>query len=246
MRINRMLQIIALAVMGVTLAAASARADSFNVTLNTSSLSGTQILAFGFNDGDGVADNAVMLSAFTFGGGSAVTGTEDCTLGGALSGAGCSGNLTSGVTLDDTGFTAFFDQQFNAGSSLSFNKNTTNSFAGGTPDNFAMYVCDSTLTTCYSDDTSTASMLVLNLTGGTLAPSDFILNGASDQNLPAPVVTEGSTSTPEPGSLLLLGAGVAGVAPVLPAAGAAGADGVAGVGRGAAVATVAELSLIHI
>jgi hypothetical protein len=63
MRVNRMLHIIALASLAVVLAAVSARADggTVNVTLNTSSLSGTQTVIFGINDGDGSADNSVAL-----------------------------------------------------------------------------------------------------------------------------------------------------------------------------------------
>ena len=73
MRVNRMLQIMALASVAVVLATLSARADggTVNVALNTSSLSGTQTLVFGITDGDGVADNSIALSDFNFGGGSA-------------------------------------------------------------------------------------------------------------------------------------------------------------------------------
>ena len=202
MRVNRMFQIIALASLAVVLAAASARADGgiVNVTLNTSSLSGTQTIIFGITDGDGVADNNVALSDFNLGGGSAQGSAT-------YSGSGISGDLSSVIALDDSGFSALFEQQVNVGSSLSFVLSTTDNFAGGTPDAFAMYLCDSTVSTCYSDDALSGAMLILNLTGGTVTPSSFILNGASDQNLPAPVVT--GVNAPEPTSVLLLGFGLA-------------------------------------
>jgi len=204
MRINRMLQVIALAGAAVTLTAATAKADgdSFNVTVNTSALSGTQTIVFGITDGDGVADNNLALSGFAFGGGS----TEGLA---NYIGTGISGDLSSEIDLDDSGFSALFYQQFDPGSLLSFSLDTTNNFAGGTPDAFAMYICDATLSTCYSDDTSSGAMLVLNLTGGTLTPSSFILNGASDQGLAAPVVTAATTAAPEPTSFLLLAVGIA-------------------------------------
>jgi hypothetical protein len=202
MRVNRMLQFIALAGLAVALTVVSARADggTVNVSLNTSSLSGTQTLVFGITDGDGVADNNVALSDFNFGGGSPEGSPS-------YSGSGVSGDLSSIIAMDDSGFSALFEQQFNVGSSLSFVLATTNNFAGGTPDAFAMYLCDATVSTCYSDDTVSGAMLVLNLTGGTVSPSSFILTGASDQKLPAPVVT--AVTTPEPTSFLLLAFGLA-------------------------------------
>jgi hypothetical protein len=203
MRVNQMLQIIALASVAVVVAAVSARADggTVTVTVNTTSLSGTQTLIFGMNDGDGVADNNVALSDFNFGGGSAEGSAT-------YLGSGISGDLSSVIAMDDSGFSALFEQQINVGSSLSFALATTDNFAGGTPDAFAMFLCDSTVSTCYSDDAVSGAMLILNLTGGTVTPSSFILNGASDQGLPAPVVTAAVTA-PEPTSVLLLGFGLA-------------------------------------
>lgn len=202
MRVNRMLQIIALASLAVVLSADSAKADggTVNVTVNTSSLSGTQTIVFGITDGDGAVDNSVALSDFTFGGGSADGSAS-------YYGTGVSGDLSSLIAMNDSGFSALFEQQFDVGSSLSFVLATTDNFAGVTPDAFAMYICDATLSTCYSDDADSGAMLILNLTGGTVTPSSFILTGASDQGLPAPVVT--GVTTPEPASVLLLGLGLA-------------------------------------
>jgi hypothetical protein len=192
------------------LVAASARADSFRVTLDTSSLSGAQTLAFGLTNFNG-ASNSVALEDFSFDGGSAIAGSEDCTFGGTFSGLGCSGDLTGGVTLEDLDPTAaFFTQQFNAGSSLSFVLTASNSFGGGVPDQFAMALCDGGLTTCYSDDASGA-LLLLDFIGGSLSVSSFTTFGASLQNLDAPIVTPvvDSTEVPEPATLTLLSSGLA-------------------------------------
>jgi hypothetical protein len=196
-------------VLAAVLAAHNARADSFLVTLDTSPLSGTQILGFGLTNFDS-ASNAASLSAFNFDGGSAVVGSDDCTFGGTFSGLGCSGDLTSGIALQDIDPTgAFFTQQFNPGSSLSFLLTISNFFGGGVPDQFAMYLCDVTFN-CYSDD-ATGAMLLLDLAGGTLSPSSFALFGAGDQNLDTPVVTA-VPQVPEPATLLLLGSALTAIA----------------------------------
>lgn len=217
MNICRVFQVISLAVAAITFAAAGAQADttSFDVSLNTSALAGPQTLLFGITDGDAVADNTVTLSNFNFGTGSALGSPS-------ISGTGISGDLTSGISLNDSGFSALFSQQFDSGSSLSFLLNTTNAFTSGTPDAFAMYVCNSDVSACYSDDASTGAVLVLNLTGSALTPGSFTLNGASDQDLPAPVVTvatgtgtgtgTGNSNVPEPSILLLVVCGLLGVA----------------------------------
>jgi hypothetical protein len=182
-------------------ASRSAWADSvFPVFLNTSPLAGTtQTLAFSLTQGNGVSDsNTITLSDFNFGGGMPL-GTPSYT------GNGVSGDLNSTVTLADSDFLEFFSQTFQVGSSLSFLLDTTNNnFEDGLPDGFALYLCDVALDTCYSDDLNTGALLVLNLSGSPLTPSDFTVNGASQQGLNAPAV-----GTPEPRSLaLLLAAGL--------------------------------------
>jgi hypothetical protein len=185
-------------------------AGPLTITLDTSPLSGTQTLLFGLTNFD-ASSNTVLLSDFAFGGGSAVAASADCTLGGAFSGVGCSGDLTTGVTLEDLDPTAaFFVQQFEAGTSLSFVLDATNNFTGPVPDQFAMFVCDAALSTCYSDDASGA-LLLLDLVGGSLSPASFVLFGASQEGLPAPVVTV-TTTTPEPGTLWLFAAAAAAAA----------------------------------
>jgi len=194
----------------LVLVAAAARADSFRVTLDTSLLSGPQTLVFGLTNFNG-AFNAVALADFNFDAGAAIAGSEDCTLGGTFSGLGCSGDLTSGVSLQDLDPTAaFFTQQFNPGASVTFVLTATNNSGGGVPDQFAMALCDGGLTTCYSDDASGA-LLLLDLNGGSLSVSSFVTFEASFQELHAPVVTPvvDTTAVPEPATVLLFGSGVA-------------------------------------
>ncbi len=201
-KMARIFKIVAYATLLLAWTATSARADSFNVSLNTSSLTGLgpQILLFELIPGDAM-DNSVALSAFNFGTGAPV-GAADY-----LGTTGVSGDLTSGIAMNDSGGLALFDQQFNPGASLSFLLSTTNNFSGVTPDEFSMFVCDLSFD-CYSDDTAAGNLLGLGLTGGTLSPSSFTLNPASDQKLPAPVVTA-VTTAPEPTSVLLLCFGLA-------------------------------------
>lgn len=198
----------ALLVLALAVAGVPAEANSFDVSLNTSSLSGTQVLAFSLINGGGGATNTVALSDFAFGGGGAEPPAD------YLGTSGVSGDLSGTINMNDSvslyGGTALFVEEFAPGSSLSFLMNTTNNSAGTTPDAFSMAICNTSFSDCYSDDTGAGAMLVLGLTGTPMSPSSFTLNAATAQGLPAPVVTEGTSSgtAPEPSSVLLLALGV--------------------------------------
>lgn len=209
-RTIRFAALLALFALALAVGAFPAKADSFDVSLNTSSLSGTQVLAFSLINGDGGATNTVTLSEFAFGGGSIVPPAD------YLGSSGVSGDLSGTISMNDSvplyGGTALFVEEFNPGSLLSFLMDTTNNFAGTTPDAFSMTICNTSFTVCYSD-ASSGALAELDLTGGTLTPSSFILSGSSAPGLPplsAPVVTTASSSgtTPEPSSLLLLAVGI--------------------------------------
>jgi hypothetical protein len=188
---------IALAVVILSFATVCSQANSFQVSLDTSSLSGTtQALVFEFTDGDGIFDNAVAVSGFSFGGGS-IAGPPNY-----LGTTGVSGDLSSSVSMDDGGGFALFLQNFTLGSSLSFDLATTDNSAGGPPDAFSMGLYAPDLSACYSDDQSSCSLLQIELNGG---PPIISAIGASAQGVPAPVVT--TEAVPEPSSAWLLGAG---------------------------------------
>jgi hypothetical protein len=185
--------------MSLLLATASAGAyQTFSVSLDTSSISSTtEEVVFELVDGDGVVDNSLLLSKFTFGGGM-VAGAADY-----LGTTGVTGDLSSSISMDDSGALALFAQPLIFGSSLTFMVTASNTFSGsGAPDALSMALYTPDLSACLSDDQTSCVLLQLDLTGGTLRPASFILNAASAQQLPAPVVTVGTV--PEPASIVLL------------------------------------------
>jgi len=125
-------------------ASASASSVTYNVFLDTTSLAGNSAapfsLEFGLADGSGTGDgnNAVVLSNFHFGTGSAS--------GSALLGGGASGDLSTSVVLTDTdAISNYFVQGFSPGNSLSFQLQlSTNLESGGLPDTFFFAILDNT------------------------------------------------------------------------------------------------------
>ena len=174
-----------------------ARADEmFDVSLNTSSISGsTFTLLFQLTDGSGTSDanNTVTISGLDFGAGGSASGAAN------LSGGG-TGNSATGFTLTDSDFFNAVEQQFVAGSMLSFTFDLTSNPDGITPDEFAFSIEE----IATSDP---GGALVVADVGS--APQTFTAS-TPYQALGAPDLTS-ATKAPEPSSLLLLGCGLLGV-----------------------------------
>jgi PEP-CTERM motif len=129
------------------LAATAAHAQTYLVTINTSTLSSAALsgdapfgLEFQMNYGGGSAGNSATVSNFNFGGGSATPGTTFVT--NSQGGAGtATGSLASQVTISDNAANPFnlFSQNFTPGSTVSFNVTLTdNGPFGQTPDGFVV------------------------------------------------------------------------------------------------------------
>lgn len=170
---------------------------AFNVTLNTSALTGSAAnplyLDFQLNDGAswGDANNTAVISNFKFGGGSALAPATN--LGGSM------GSLGSWVTLNDsTAFNEFY-QGFTPGAWLSFTVSlTTHADAGPTPDLFGFAILDSALGNLPTNAAGTDLFLQANLTGPQTAIWTF---GSLDGMVAAPQVVP----VPEPSTYGLLG-----------------------------------------
>ncbi|HEY6129238.1 MAG TPA: NF038129 family PEP-CTERM protein [Candidatus Acidoferrum sp.] len=200
--LKRRLSITLAALLLTLLTQATAHADS--VTVDTTSLQGNASgpfeLAFVLIDaslsGDG--NNTVTLSDFTFGGGAA--GAT------ATSGGGATGNLLTGITLTDTDLSGlnFLTSAFTPGSTLSFNLAMTANLdskidpalGNVTGDQLLFFILDSTGNPIHSTDTSAPDAFAI----ATVGPG-----GVTVQQFSVPA----QTSVPEPGTLLLVGSGMA-------------------------------------
>lgn len=192
----------------------------YTVNLDTSTINGAAgyALAFQLNDGSGLLDgnNTVTLSNFSFGGGSAgscgVVGNCE-----PLGGASGDASSVSGITLTDSDFFNSFAQRFTPGNTLSFKLDlTTNIDAGGTPDAFGFSILDSTGTPLPTLDTlGTDTLLSFDIDSANPTLFTFATSDLSPVALNAPTYALAPPNgVPEPGSLLLMGAGLAGFAGV--------------------------------
>lgn len=181
-------------------------APIYSVTLDTSNLSpaGTYFLGFQFGGGTVPGDNLVSLTNFTFGGGSA-SGVPFLV-------GGASGSLDSGITITNSDDPNILAEQFTPGSTLQFSLTFTTNYSGGTPHQFVWSILDDTFTpipTASNDSLSPVLTFLVDSANPTISTYGAFFG---DQ-FPAPIVTiQGQgTTTPEPGTWLLTGLGLAGL-----------------------------------
>ncbi|MES1254648.1 MAG: NF038129 family PEP-CTERM protein [Acidobacteriota bacterium] len=179
---------------------ASATPITFHVAVNTAPLvgnaSGPFAIDFQLNDGGGGVSNTATLFNFGFGGG-APLGPANLT-------GGASGNLSSVVALNDSGFLNEFYQTFTAGSSFSFDVILSRNVDTPQPDAFSFAILDKNLfniaTTGLGD-----SLVFVNIDSPTLGVPN--VQTASAQ-APFANVAAVASPIPEPGSLVLLAVGL--------------------------------------
>jgi hypothetical protein len=178
------------------MAAATAVGGTFNVTIDTSSISATDgFLAFDLLGGSPLQNNVLTITQFATNG----------TLGSGFGTGGFSGTLVPGpLTLNTSA--NFFNEWFQPityGTTMSFQFNLTNNFSGGIADSFAFFLLNTSQIPFPSSDPTGADSAfavdVLNPLTPAVFTSDFFTVRL------APV----QQGVPEPRPEILVGLGIA-------------------------------------
>jgi hypothetical protein len=166
-------------------------ADAFNVTVNTSPITGMSgFVVFDFLGGSPVFNNTATVSGFA----------SDAVLGSSTNSGAVTGTLVPGpLTLTDTAFLSEWNQGVSYGTTISFQLTlSTNFIVGGIPDEYSFFLEDSTGTPFMtSDPTGADSLFAIDITGSPLSPSVFTSASASA------TVTPVQTTVPEPSTFRL-------------------------------------------
>jgi hypothetical protein len=153
MKTNQLLKASFALATGLLLSSAASQAALYQVTIDTTlltgppaSLNGPFSLDFQFNSGDTLGNNTAIISNFSFGGGSASGG-------GVASGAGVTGSiLGTSITISDTDAFNSYYEGFTPGTIFTFDLSLTeNADSGATPDSFSFAILDGTLANITTD-----------------------------------------------------------------------------------------------
>jgi hypothetical protein len=189
-----------LAVLALGTIPCPAAAATFQYTLDTSALVSLADLELDLQliDGDGIANSTIVLSAFDFGGGSAM-GSPSTT-------GGSSGTTASQVTLTDAAFLNAFTQGFVAGSSLAFSISLETSADAAFPDRFSVALLAGGLEV---PTTGTADEILGVDLGGNPLSMELYGSDPNRTTIDLPPGTLNVASVPEASTVALLLAGTA-------------------------------------
>ena len=172
---------------------APASAAVFNVFVDTASFSGVEaVIAFDFINGNVVADNEVLISAFD----------TDGSLGEITLDGSASGTLIPGpAMLSDDSFFSSLTQQITLGDFFSFTIDvSTNGPFQASPDAFSMFLLDPDLLPLVttSDPSGANALMAIDITAFALTPEAFEATGINVSVQPIPV----------PGAIVMLLSGL--------------------------------------
>jgi hypothetical protein len=177
-------------------AAPRVEAATYQVSIDTSSLSGTAAsLAFDLTDSDASNTTAVVSNFATNG-----------TVGAVVSAtAGVSGSLPGAVTLTDAEFFNSLVQAITLGTALSFTLDMDTALSGSVPDAFAFSILDAAGALSIVDTDLDADVLLLLEANGTPG-GNLSVAGESTPSVP---VSATPAAVPAPATVLLLVVGAA-------------------------------------